>query len=187
VKKILLFLFIFLDFLSKAQLVVVNPDTVCYQNSGSIYQVLNEIGTTYTWTVLPPGVLISGQGTNTISVDWSSASPGLIQNAVSVFATNSSGCTSPNGLLDVFILNISPFINSMGPYCIGDPCVQLSALPSGGSWSGFGVAGNQFCSNLTGVGNFNIVYSIVEGGCLFTSNFYIEVLQIATITPISHN
>ena len=186
-KKILLFLCIFLPFLSSAQLTTINPDTVCFQTSGSIYQVTNQPGTTYTWTVLAPGVLISGQGTNTINVDWSASPAGLIPNGVSVFATNAAGCVSPPVLLNVFILNIIPVINPLGPYCIGEPCVTLTATPTGGVWSGNGVSGNQFCSNAAGVGTSNITYTITEAGCVFSTTSTIVVNPFATISPISHN
>lgn len=186
-KKILLFFALFLPFIASAQLTTINPDTVCYQTSGSIYQVTNQPGTTYNWTVLGPGILISGQGTNTINVDWSSAPPGLIPNAVSVFGTNSSGCQSPPVVLDVFILNIVPIITQLGPYCLGEPCVTLTATPAGGTWSGNGVVGDQFCSNTAGVGTSNITYSITEAGCVFSTTSTITVLPFATISPISHN
>jgi gliding motility-associated-like protein len=91
---------ILLSFLSKAQ----NPDTVQYNATNlSIYEVTNTSGYIYTWTVAYPGVIISGQGTNQITVDWGLTNPGFISNAVSVFATSQSGCKSPIALLDIFI------------------------------------------------------------------------------------
>ena len=49
----------------------VNPDTVCYQTTGSTYTVPSlGAGYTYTWTVTSPGTITSGQTTNSIVVDW---------------------------------------------------------------------------------------------------------------------
>ena len=186
-KKILLFLVFFLPFIVNAQLTTINPDTVCYQTPGSIYEVTNQPGTTYTWTVLAPGVLVSGQGTNSINVDWSSSPAGLIPNAISVFGINASGCESPPVFLDVFILNIIPVIDPLGPYCLGEPCVTLTATPNGGTWAGNGVVGDQFCSTTAGIGISNITYSITEAGCVFSATSTITVIPVATISPIFHN
>ena len=41
-----------------AQFTTINPDTVCYQTAGSIYQVSNAPGYTYNWTILAPLSLI---------------------------------------------------------------------------------------------------------------------------------
>lgn len=186
-KKILIFLLFLISFSASAQLTTINPDTVCYQTPGSIYQVANQAGTTYTWTVLSPGVLVSGQGTNNISVDWSLAPAGLITNAVSVFATNAAGCVSPPVIINVFILNVIPVIAQLGPYCLSEPCVTLTASPTGGTWSGNGVNGNQFCPPVAGLGASNITYTYTQAGCTFSATSSITILPLITITPISHN
>ena len=185
-KKILFLILLLVPFLCEGQSTI-NPDTVCYQTPGSIYQVTNVPGNTYTWTVLPPGVIVSGQGTNIINVDWSAAPPGLIPNAVSVFATNAAGCVSPPVNINVFILNIVPTILALGPYCLDEPCVNLTGTPPGGLWSGPGVVGSQFCSQTAGVGTTNVTYTYTLAGCVFTATSPVTVLPLPTISPISHN
>lgn len=183
-----LFLFLFLSpLLGLAQLTTIDPDTVCYQTPGSIYQVDNLPGYVYTWTVNAPGVLVSGQGTNQIGVDWSAAAPGLYPNAISVFATNANGCETPPVDIDVFILQIIPTIVALGPYCDSDPCVPLVGNPAGGVWAGPGVVGNQFCPNVAGPGNHNITYTITEAGCVFVATTVIQVVTVPTLSPIEHN
>jgi gliding motility-associated-like protein len=99
-KTLLTAILVFLFSLTNAQ----NPDTVQYNATNlSIYQVANTPGTVYTWTIANPGIIVSGQGTNTITVDWGLTNPGYTSNAVSVFVTNQSGCKSPISLLDIFI------------------------------------------------------------------------------------
>jgi hypothetical protein len=186
-KKFIALLLFLLPMMGFAQLTTIDPDTVCYQTPGSIYQVTNTPGYTYTWTVNAPGVLINGQGTNQINVDWSAAAPGLYPNAISVFATNANGCQSPPVDIDVFILQIIPTIAAIGPFCETDPCVPLVGNPAGGVWAGPGVVGNQFCPANAGVGNHNITYTITEGGCVFVANAVVQVVTLPTITPISHN
>lgn len=188
-KKFILLLLLTLPFFASAQLTTINPDTVCYQTNGSIYQVPSlGAGYTYNWTVAAPGVLTGGQGTNSITVNWSAAAPGLINNGISVVATNvSTGCQSSVVNLNVLILQIIPAIAPIGPFCSGDPCVVLSGNPAGGSWSGTGVVGNQFCPNTSGSGTFNITYTVTQGGCTFSTTTSVTVNAVPVLSPIQHN
>lgn len=178
-KTILFLLFTFLVIIAKAQV-----DTVCYRSTTSTYQVPNVAGNTYNWTVATPGIITSGQGTNIITVNWGTANPGLITNAVSVFATNQFGCVSPPVLLDVFVLNIVPTVAPI-ELCFGQPCVTLSGTPVGGTWSGIGVNGNQFCP--IAIGNSTITYTYSLGGCVFTATGTAVVNPLPTISPIQHD
>ena len=187
-KKLLLIVVMVLSSLaSMAQMTTINPDTVCYQTPGSIYQIQAlGAGYTYTWTVTAPGVIVSGQGTPSLGVDWSAAAPGLIPNGVSVLVTSPFGCTN-SVLLDVFILNVVPLITPIGPFCVTDPCVTLAATPLGGVFSGVGVVGNQFCPVTAGAGTFVITYTYTVNGCTFTATIPVTVNPIPVLTPISHN
>lgn len=187
-KKFLTILLMLISMISYGQLTTTNPDTVCINTSGSIYQVPSlGAGYTYTWTVLAPGVITSGAGTNSINVNWSAAGPGLITNAVTVTATGPGGCVSTPVNLNVFILQINPTITSIGPFCSNDPCVNLVGTPAGGTWSGTGVVGNQFCPTTSGVGTFNITYTVTQNGCTFTTTTSVTVNPIPVLSPIQHN
>jgi hypothetical protein len=186
-KKILFILSMLISTVTFAQFTTLNPDTVCVGTSGSIYNVTNTPGYVYTWTVASPGVLVSGQGTNQINVDWSAAGPGLITNAITVYATGPTGCQSTPVTLNVFILQIIPTITPIGPLCAGSPCVNLVGSPIGGTWSGTGVVGNQFCPTTSGVGTFTVTYTVTQGGCTFTTTTTITVDPIPVLSPIQHN
>jgi hypothetical protein len=182
---ILLFLIPFFGF---SQLTTTNPDTVCYQTSGSIYQVPSlGAGYTYNWTVTAPGVITSGAGTNSIGVNWSAASPGLITNGVSVTATGPGGCTSTPVTLNVFILNVVPTITAIGPFCQGSPCVTLVANPAGGTFTGTGVVSGQFCPSTAGVGTHTITYTYTQNGCTYTATTTVTVNPTPVLSPIQHN
>ena len=188
-KKLLLTLSLLtISIIGFSQTSTVNPDTVCYQTSGSVYTVPSlGSGFTYNWTLAAPGVITSGVGTNTINVNWSSASPGLILNGVTVYAVNSSGCQSPPINLNVFIYQVVPTITAIGPFCQGSPCVTLTGSPIGGVFSGTGVVGNQFCPVTSGVGTFTITYTLTTGGCTFTTTTSVTVNPSPTLSPIQHN
>jgi hypothetical protein len=185
-KLIILFLGILLSTIGFSQSTV-NPDTVCYQTNGSFYSVPNTPGYTYTWTVVAPGVLIAGQGTNQITVDWSLAAPGLIPNAITVYATNQQGCQSPVTTLNVFIFNITPVITPIGPFCENAACVDLVGLPLGGTWGGQGIVNNQFCPQNVDVGSPQISYIINQGGCSFVTTYNVTVNPVPSISPIEHD
>jgi hypothetical protein len=180
--KKLIFLLIFMLPL----LVMAQVDTVCYQSTSSVYQVPNVPGNTYTWNVVSPGVIVNGQGTNVITVNWGSANPGLITNAVSVFPTNQFGCVGPIVDVDVFVLNVIPTIAPIG-LCLDAGCVPLVGSPIGGTWSGNGVVGNQFCPSVAGVGTSTITYTYSLGGCVFTATTGAVVNPLPTISPIQFN
>lgn len=186
-KKLIFLLLLLAPAFAMAQMTTTNPDTVCYQTPGSIYAIQSlGVGYTYTWSATAPGVIVSGQGTPTIGVDWSAAAPGLIPNGISVLVTSPFGCTN-SVLLDVFILNVIPVITPIGPYCETDPCVNLTAVPSGGVFSGIGVIGNQFCPGTAGAGTFTITYTYTINGCTFSTTTLVTVNPIPVLTPISHN
>jgi hypothetical protein len=186
-KTLTLILLLTIPFISKAQLTTIDPDTVCYRSNSAIYEVHNVAGETYTWTIVAPGLITSEQGTNHITVNWSAANPGLIPNGVTVFATNAAGCPGPAIDLDVFVLNIIPTITQIGPYCVNVPCVTLTGTPLGGTWSGIGINGNQFCPPIAGVGTHLVTYIYSLAGCTFTINSSILVNALPTISPIQHN
>ena len=187
-KKILLLLTVLIPLFSWAQFTTNNPDTVCFPVVGSsTYLVPNTVGLTYTWTVAIPGIITSGQGTNQISVNWTGANPGLINNAVSVIATTSNNCQSQPVNLNVLIYQVIPTITQIGPFCSGDPCVNLVGNPVGGQFTGIGVQNSQFCPNIAGAGTHTITYTYQSGGCNFTTTINVVVDSIPVLTPIQHD
>lgn len=172
-----------------AQLTTVNPDTICPNQVGSIYQVPSlGPGYTYSWTVASPGTITAGAGTNSITVNWGALPNGLNTNAVTVVATNTvTGCPSAPVTLNVFVVNIVPTITPIGPFCQGAACVTLTGTPAGGTWSGTGVVGNQFCPTTSGVGTFNVTYTVTQNGCTFTTTTTVTVNPLPVLSPIQHN
>ncbi len=76
--------------------VVTGPTPVCVSVTGttSTYSTPNVAGHTYNWTVVG-GTIATGQGTNTITVTWTTAGPGSVSVAQTITA---SGCTGNNTL-----------------------------------------------------------------------------------------
>lgn len=192
-KRILLVLMTMISTISLSQLTTTNPDTVCYQSTALSTYTIPSVGSgTYTWTVTAPGVITTGQGTNSISVNWSAAAPGLIPNGVSVTYSSPppANCPATPVNLNVLIYQVIPTITALGPFCESDPCVNLVGTPAGGTWSGTGVVGNQFCpDNVTNGTNATstVTYTVGSAGCTFTTSVVVPVYGTPTLSPIQHN
>lgn len=184
-KKLLLLSLIVLSGILKSQSTV-NPDTVCYQTPGSIYQIDPIAGAVFQWTVAAPGVLISGQGTNIIQVDWSNAALGLINTGITVTALGQS-CPVDPVELDVFIYQPIVTVNLIGPFCTGDPCAQLTPSIPGGVFNGVGVVNGEFCPNISGVGTFQINYAVTSFGCPASTTINVVVNNSINLGLIEHN
>jgi hypothetical protein len=184
-KKLILLLFLTFTGISFTQLTTTNPDTVCYQTTALSTYTVPSVGTgTYTWTIPACATLISGQGTNSIQVNWSACPPGLINNAITVAYSSAAGCPATPVTLNVLIYQVLPVITPVGPFCANDPCVTLVATPIGGIWSGTGVAGNQFCPGTT---NSLITYTYTQSGCVFSANTGAVINPVPVLSPIQHN
>lgn len=179
--------------ISFSQLTTTNPDTVCYQSATlSTYTVPSVGSGAYTWTVTAPGVITAGQGTNSISVNWSAASPGLITNGVSVTYSSPApaNCPATPVNLNVLIYQVVPTISALGPFCESDPCVTLVGSPIGGTWSGTGVVGNQFCPDNVANGSnatSTVTYTVGSAGCTYSTSVVVPVYGTPTLSPIQHN
>ena len=178
-KKLFTVLLVLLGLTTYGQ-TTINPDTVCANAVGEQYFVTNTPTSTYNWTITGGGrVLQTGQGTNSITVDWGGVS-GLYPNAVEVIESNAAGCPGAPILLDVFVLLLSG--NNVGPFCVGAPSTTLVGNPIGGTWSGTGVVGNDFDPSTAGVGNYVLTYTMA--GCNTTINVIVNNGPITG--PIQH-
>lgn len=164
---------------------IANPilasDTICYQQSAAQFVVNPTPNYTYNWS--SPGVIVSGQGTNSVVLDFSTFSAGLVNNAVQVIAYNAVGCASAPVSANVYILNILPEIDSIAPLCTYDNVQSLAATPVGGIFSGPGVVGNMFDPS-TAVGTNTITYTYTQSGCTFDTTLQIVVYPQPVVTTI---
>ena len=187
-KNLFLTFFLFLTSLVFGQLTTTNPDTVCYQTGTLSQYTVTSVGNgNYNWTVPACATIQSGQGTNSIMVNWSNCPSGLMTNAVSVTYTSPQGCSSAPINLNVFIYNVVPQITQIGPFCSTSPCVALVATPVGGVWAGPGVVNGQFCPGTAGAGTSNVSYLYTQSGCSFSGSINVTVNPQPVLTPISHN
>ena len=89
---------------------------------------------------------IAGVGTHTISYSFSGACGNSDSTSVEVLPSSNA--------------TISP----VGPLCVGDASITLSAIDSGGVWTGTGVSGDSFDPTAAGAG-YHVVYYTISGIC----------------------
>ena len=108
----------------------------------------------------PSGGVFSGSGVSGGQFDPSVAGVGThtINYAV-------GGACGGNASTTITVNNTSTLtFNPIPDQCISGPVVHLNASPSGGTFSGPGVTGNQFDPLVAGVGTHTLVYAI-PGAC----------------------
>jgi len=147
-------------------------------------------------TAATPGGFWSGDGiTDALNgtFDPSVALDGA--NSVSYTVSNAS-CTSV-GNITIFVYDaaVDATITTVGPYCISDGQVTLSAVSSGGTWSGTGIidpVNGIFDLSVAGVGSHIITYDVGNPACFDTDSQTIQVDDslsaiINSVAPVCEN
>jgi gliding motility-associated-like protein len=162
---------------------ITGEDTICYLSNLETYGVPT-MGNGYTYFWESSSTITGGQGSETVNTDWSQLPSGFYQDSISVYVTNQNGCFSDTSYFIPYILNISPTIDPIGPFCSYDNCVTLNGQPLGGSFTGDGVNGSQFCPNISNINN-TVTYLYTQSNCLFNTSINVTVNPQPIITPIT--
>ena len=157
-------------------------DTICFNSGSEIYSVPMQTGFTYSWSTV--GTINTGQGTNTVNTNWNGVSSGFIPGGVQVTAYDSNGCYSLPTSIDLYVLNITPSIVPIGPFCSYDAAITMTATPVSGVFTGPGITGNQF-DPVSAIGNHTINYAYTSSGCTFTTTTPVIVYQQPTIDSLT--
>ena len=137
-------------------------------------------------TTVEPGGTFSGTGITNPAL-------GTFDPAVAGIGTWTITYTIPGACGDVQTIDIivngqlDATINAVGPFCLGDNPINLSAATPGGSWSGTGITdatNGTFDPAIAGIGAWTVTYTI-PGAC---GNSDTETIVVgpnadATITP----
>jgi len=159
------------------------PDTICYLSSLESYNVPSMgAGYTYVWSTTPQ--LLGGQGTDTITTDWSLEPSGLYQDSVSVYSVSPNGCSSDTSYFTTFVLDINPTIDPIGPFCDYDGCVDLVGTPLNGTFLVNGVQTDEFCPEQGIITNNNVTYTYTQSNCSFDTTINVIVNPQPIITSI---
>lgn len=127
--------------------IISNSQTTFCENSPSFVIVAS-----------PPVGVFSGTGVS--GVMFNPAEAGVGNHEIQYNITNNFGCSDSANA--IFTVNIVPDINfslSETQICYNAENLNLNASPSGGSFSGDGIIGNQFSPSIAGPGEHNIIYT----------------------------
>lgn len=165
---------------------IIGESSICEHDTGLIYSVEHTDYVIFEWAVPDDWEIISGQGTNSITVD-----AGLSGN-ISVFCSNNCG-NSPERVLQV---TANPYpepeiTSSSDDICVGETRL-LTATPTGGVFSILSgnatIDGNELTANQSGsiieADTVIIQYEITINGCtgFSTQDIIVNQNPIATIS-----
>ena len=159
---------------------IIASDTICFQSNSETYSVVNQPGVWYQWDAV--GIISSGQGTDSITIDWSSISPGFIPGGVMV-TPEANGCVGMPVSFDLTILNILPTIDPIGPFCSYDQPTTLNVTPPNGTLSGIGITGFDFYPD-SAIGTTQVNYTYTQSGCSFDTNITVVVYPQPVLNEI---
>lgn len=143
----------------------INPDItgeadLCEGASGIVYTASTGFSP-YTWSV-PGGNITAGQGTNAITVDWTTTG----NQTITLDCQNINGCAASQAY--PVSVNPNPLVafTQPDPTCLNIPPFELNgATPLGGVFSGTGVTAGFFDPAI-GVGTYPITYDYTDAnGC----------------------
>jgi hypothetical protein len=158
---------------------------VCAGAVNNVYvaSFLPDQNVTYNWTVNNGATIVYNNNADTIKVNAGSGNFDIqLKMSYANPNANDNYCTYP------VTVNPLPIINtgSYSPLCADASPITLSGTPSGGTWSGTGVSGNQFTPS--SAGTFKVKYSYTDAnGCSNADSTNITVNANPTVSAGSYS
>ncbi|MCX6291071.1 MAG: gliding motility-associated C-terminal domain-containing protein, partial [Bacteroidetes bacterium] len=124
---------------------VVGRDTVCENDTNVVYWVLPATGF-FNWTVTG-GIIVSGQGSDSILVNWGNSGTGI----VTMVDTNAAGCSSAIQTMNVWINPVPITSPVLGPDSVcANSVTSYSVTSTAGSSYIWTVTGGSIIGSPTG-------------------------------------
>lgn len=166
---------------------ITGPNTICISSPSATYTVASVVGATYVWNITG-GKISSGQGTNSVLVEWNSVGNMSISCTV-----NNGTCPSQIGTQNVLV-NPLPIATISGPIsvCLSNPTVTYSVPLSAGATYTWSVAGgiinsgqgtNTVSVTWSSVGSKSISVALDNNSCpAQTGTLDVDVLAVPVAT-----
>lgn len=151
----------------------------CAGASGNTYTTAAISGADYTWSVTG-GTIASGQGSNSIQVDWGASGPGSVE----VFATNAQGCSSAIVTLPVTIAALPVANAGLDVAICQGQSTGLGGSPTGPAGSSYAWTPSSGLSSATAANpsaspNLSTTYivQVSNSGCVSRDTILVTVNQ----------
>ncbi|MEM1319134.1 MAG: T9SS type A sorting domain-containing protein [Bacteroidota bacterium] len=134
---------------------------------------------------MPAGGIFSGPGVDPSTGEFDPAAAGVGVQPITYTFTDGSGCTGQVTIMITVGPSLAPTIDPAGPFCVNEPAVNLTAMPTGGTFSGPGItdgAVGTFDPATAGLGVQTITYEVMINGCMATTTIMITVQDLPVIT-----
>lgn len=145
-----------------------------YSNTGNTFMAIS-------W-VISGGTIASGQGTESIRVNWGGGPTGTL----SFTGQDGFGCSTLSAATTTVNINPLPVITlvPLDSICISEPAFVLTnGSPAGGTYTGPGVTGGSFNPAAAGPGVHTITYTYTDiNSCTNSATVTIKVLAIPSLT-----
>ena len=169
-------------FATATNTITVNPLPIVFWPSSLVAQCVNS--TTYGLSGgVPSGGVYTGPGVSGSNFNASLAGVGA--HILTYTYTTAGGCVGT--ATNVIIVNPLPsvgFPGTLPALCVNSTTFTLNTgFPSGGTYSGAGVTGNNFNASVAGVGTHTITYTYTNGnGCTNSATNSITVNSLPVVT-----
>jgi large repetitive protein len=155
------------------------PNSVCSGTTGSTYTVNFNPSNTYNWTVTGNGVLTSGQGTGTITVDFDSSGSAT----VIVSENSAAGCVGIDSINVTISSGLNPVISVTGDtvFCQGDSVL----LDAGSGYTTYTWSNGNTSQVITVKDSGSYSVTVTDsGGCSGTSSSSVNVIVNGNPNPV---
>lgn len=138
-------------------------------------------------TAYPSGGAFTGTGVSNSSFQPSNAVLGV--NHIKYSYTNSNNCTAEDSI--VLVVNQLPTVNFTSvlnaAYCEDATNVNLSATPTGGTFSGLGINSNTFHPSQAGTGSIMLLYTYTDANtCTNYDTIYTQIFARPNVTILTN-
>jgi gliding motility-associated-like protein len=153
---------------------LINCPTICENTPGNVF-TLTGSSASYTWTVPGSDTIVSGQGTSSISVDWTTGS-----GTVTVIANGPAGCNSlPASCIPTVLLPPVAGFSVSPDGTFGDSWQFTDTSAGATSWGwAFGDGNTATVQNplyqYSDAGSYTIILTVGNGACSDTASITID-------------
>ncbi len=153
----------------KPNLVFVVQDSICL-DAGAL-----------TLAAQPTGGSFFGTGVS--GSDFNPAVAGVGQTVISYTFTNANNCTDTIADTIIVYEESAPTLSNFSPLCVGSSVITLTGgTPLGGVYSGTGISNGQFDPSISGVGVFDVIYTVQTSCGPKSDTAQIQVLSLPTVS-----